>query len=161
MVIIRYDTGPEGTPGTLILRDWRTYRVIELPWKDNARDVSCIPAGGPYALRVRPAAESRRFSYDHVAVDDVPERSNILFHGGNWGGSEADGFACELLGCIAPGLAPQHRRVNGALQPGVASSRAALARVVEAVAAGDDRLWIGWAREASGDDLVKALGTPG
>ena len=132
--------------------------MIELPWKDNARDVSCIPAGGPYALRVRPATESRRFSYDHVAVDDVPERSDILFHGGNWGGSRADGFASELLGCIAPGLAPRHRRVNGVVQPGVSSSRAALAKVVEAVAAGDDRLWIAWARDASSDELVQALG---
>lgn len=148
MILLRYDTSFAGTPGSLILRDWRVFRTIELPWKDNVTNASCIPAGGPYALRVRRPSDSPNFNYKHIAVDGVPGRSEILFHRANWAGDADKGFTCELLGCIAPGLRWQYRRVPSAgdvEQPGVHSSGQALSRIVQAVEHGDAQLWIAWA----------------
>ena len=40
MILIRQDSTPDGTPGTLILADWRSYRTIELPWLSNMTRIS-------------------------------------------------------------------------------------------------------------------------
>ena len=141
MILIRQRSTKSGTPGTLILKDWRSYRTIELPWRNNERRVSCIPAGGPYLLRVRQPWESERFDYPHILVMDVPGREAILFHGANW--------ARQLLGCTAPGLTAA---MDGEI-PGVSSSRAAVRKIVKAVAAGDDDLYITWADLRDADDL--------
>jgi hypothetical protein len=70
--------------GTTILA-W----ALELPWRDNARRVSCIPTGR-YELV---AHESRKFGRC-LLVKDVPGRSGILFHPAN--------LTSQLKGCIAP-----------------------------------------------------------
>jgi hypothetical protein len=65
--------------------------TLELPWKDNAHGVSCIPAG-TYTAK-------RRFSPRHhgevFGLVDVPDRSDIEIHAGN--------FAKDSLGCILLG----------------------------------------------------------
>lgn len=67
--------------------------TIERPWQDNARQVSCIPAG-VYRLRWREAPWSRfPFAFE---VTNVPNRAGILIHSAN--------LARQLQGCIAPGL---------------------------------------------------------
>ena len=52
----------------------------ELPWKQNEKDVSCIPKG-TYHVRPRKVSESRKFKTDHFLVQNVPARSAILIHG--------------------------------------------------------------------------------
>ncbi len=96
-----------GGPGKLVLYLDRTYlptatngqisiagryicSAIELPWRDNRTNVSCIPEGC-YRLELY---RSRKFG-DCLAVKGVPGRSGILIHPAN----EA---AIELRGCIAP-----------------------------------------------------------
>src|SRR5690606_26150009 len=64
--------------------------AIELPWKDNARNISCIPEGS-YPLVKR---YSKRFGW-HILIKDVPDRSSILIH-------PANDAQKELQGCIAP-----------------------------------------------------------
>ncbi|RQP16376.1 MAG: hypothetical protein EAS52_12010, partial [Parapedobacter sp.] len=54
------------------------------------RNISCIPEG-TYPLSKR---YSKRFGW-HVLVEDVPQRSGILFH-------PANDAQNELRGCIAP-----------------------------------------------------------
>src|SRR3546814_18105739 len=81
---------PNGTNGTLYLNDEPICHTIELPWRDNRRNVSCIPEGRYRLVRTR----GRRFKYC-LRLVDVPGRSGILMHA-------ASDAATELRGCIAP-----------------------------------------------------------
>lgn len=64
--------------------------TIELPWKQNAKRISCIPEG-VYTLRRR---YSEKFKW-HLVLLEIPERSGILIH-------PANDALKELQGCIAP-----------------------------------------------------------
>ena len=68
--------------------------TLELPWKNNEKGVSCIPEG-EYKCRIRLARESRTRDYVHLLVQDVENRSYILFHRGN--------FPSDSRGCILTG----------------------------------------------------------
>lgn len=81
---------PEGTNGKLLYKGKLICYTIELPWKDNQLQVSCIPEG-EYFLQKR---YSSRFG-QHLEVLDVCNRSLILFH-------PANNALRELRGCIAP-----------------------------------------------------------
>lgn len=64
---------------------------IELPWKNNERMISCIPANKYYAVAIK------RWSNGKYAlwVQDVPDRSEILVHQAN--------YPTDVLGCLGPG----------------------------------------------------------
>jgi len=81
---------PEGTNGKILFTGCLIVYSIELPWKDNFTQVSCIPEGR-YELAKR---WSPRFNR-HLQVSDVPEREVILIH-------PANDAMQELRGCIAP-----------------------------------------------------------
>lgn len=81
---------PNGTNGTILLYGNPICHSIELPWRHNRRNVSCIPEGR-YRLRMY---RSRRFGRC-LLVDGVAGRSGILIHAAN-------DAATELQGCIAP-----------------------------------------------------------
>ncbi|MEC3879126.1 DUF5675 family protein [Parapedobacter sp. 10938] len=81
---------PGGTNGTLLLRGAPICHTIELPWRGNRTNVSCIPTGR-YRLR---RTWSQRFGFT-LRVMGVPGRSGILIHAAN-------DAATELRGCIAP-----------------------------------------------------------
>ena len=80
----------EGTNGALFNNDQFIGFTIELPWKENKKQVSCIPEG-VYELRPR---YSEKFKH-HLVLENVPNRSLILIHPANDANK-------ELLGCIAP-----------------------------------------------------------
>ncbi len=81
---------PDGTNGTLFLYDAPLCHTIELPWRDNRRNISCIPEGRYRLVRSR----TRHFGHA-LRVLDVPGRSGILIHAAN-------DATTELRGCIAP-----------------------------------------------------------
>ncbi|PKB18065.1 DUF5675 family protein [Flavobacterium sp. 5] len=81
---------PEGTNGKLVYDGKIICNTIELPWKDNISQVSCIPEG-EYFIQKR---YSRKFRW-HLEILDVPQRNLILFH-------PANHALTELNGCIAP-----------------------------------------------------------
>ncbi len=81
---------PYGTNGTLYHGSLIICRTIELPWKENQKQISCIPEGR-YELKKR---ITPRFG-NHLLVKDVPDRSNILIHAFNHALEES-------RGCIAP-----------------------------------------------------------
>lgn len=89
-LVLARDYLSEGTNGTLLLYGEAVCHTIELPWRDNRRNVSCIPEG---CYRILPY-RSRKFG-PCLIVDEVPRRSGILFH-------PANHAATELKGCIAP-----------------------------------------------------------
>lgn len=76
--------------GRLYVGDELLACTIELPWKQNAKRISCIPEG-VYTLRRR---YSEKFKW-HLVLLEVPERSGILIH-------PANDALKELQGCIAP-----------------------------------------------------------
>jgi len=72
-----------------------SFVVLELPWLDNQRGVSCIPLG-TYTLEKKKAGEDgSRFKYPHFEVVNVPGRQEIKWHKGN--------FYKDIRGCMLPG----------------------------------------------------------
>jgi hypothetical protein len=80
----------EGVNCDLWLGDTGVFHTIELPWKDNAHGVSCIPEGR-YELAKRYSPKFKQ----HVQVMNVEGRDLILIH-------PANDALKELKGCIAP-----------------------------------------------------------
>jgi hypothetical protein len=64
--------------------------TLERPWLDNQRKVSCIPDGTYRVVR----HQSPKFG-NTFWVQDVPGRSEILFHKGN---IDDDSHGCILVG---------------------------------------------------------------
>ena len=93
----RLSSTDQGTRG-LLLMDGFWCHTLELPWRDNRPNVSCIPPG-EYPLRkvrARRAIGGRR---DLYLVEDVPGRSGILLHAGNLAGDPAMGYRRHSWGC--------------------------------------------------------------
>lgn len=80
----------EGTNGTLTLNGRFVCFSIELPWKENQKNSSCITEG-TYELKPRYSNKFKR----HLMLQDVYNRNLILIH-------PANNAIKELQGCIAP-----------------------------------------------------------
>lgn len=87
-----------GTPGLLTLPDGSCFHTLELPWRNNRRQKSCIPEGS-YVCQI---TRSPRFGRVY-AVTGVDGRSNILFHSGNYAGDIDKGYKTHVQGCILLG----------------------------------------------------------
>ena len=81
---------PDGTNGKLECEGKLICNTIELPWKMNETKVSCVPEG-KYFIKKR---YSQKFQW-HLEIENVQNRSLILFH-------PANNAIVELNGCIAP-----------------------------------------------------------
>tara|TARA_R110002012_G_scaffold204423_2_gene374125 strand:+ start:1240 stop:1653 length:414 start_codon:yes stop_codon:yes gene_type:complete len=103
LLIIRDTFTEEATLGELFLNGERMCDTLELPWRNNQRSISCIP-DGEYKVRLRLARESATRDYLHLLVQDVKDRSYILFHRGN--------SAKDTRGCILVGLTSKHNFVG-------------------------------------------------
>ena len=91
MKLIRDREDYFGTFGSLILPNGNILSTLEPSWIDNKENVSCIPAG-TYQCAI---TQSPRYGKAYE-VKNVPNRSHILFHAGNW--------AKDTQGCILLGL---------------------------------------------------------
>ena len=107
LLLIRDTFTDESTIGELFLNSERFCDTLELPYRDNQRSVSCIPTGS-YKVRMRYPRESATRDYLHLLVQEVKDRSYILFHKGN--------TAKDTRGCILVGQGSQQDIVqNSAL----------------------------------------------
>lgn len=134
--LIRTSTGDQGTYGALIAPGFFCH-TLELPWRDNRPNVSCIPRGS-YALeyvRTRRTFGGRRWLY---WVKDVPGRSGILMHAGTFAGDTEQGLKSNVLGCIIQGM--ERGRLAG--QRAVLRSREAVRGLIGAAEEGPARLRI-------------------
>lgn len=68
--------------GRLYLNKEYVCDTLENPYINNERNISCIPEG-KYNVRMRTPRESATRDYLHLLVQEVPDRSYILFHKGN------------------------------------------------------------------------------
>lgn len=133
VTIVRSRSSNQGTPGRILI-DGRSFCFsLELPWKDNASNVSCIPTGS-YIIE---PFKSARFGEVYLVLDTLP-RTYILFHAGNWAGSTAHGFRTHSHGCVLLG----NRRGLLENQKAVLASRLALSRFKTAIGRGKARLEI-------------------
>lgn len=98
IVLERFAYTPDGTFGRLTAGN-ETFWTVERPWVGNQRRKSCIPEGH-YPMMLRDSGVVARSSKGDFTmgweVCDVPGRSLIMIHPGNW--------MSDLLGCIAPGM---------------------------------------------------------
>jgi hypothetical protein len=103
-----------GTFGTIELPSGRKLYTVEPPWVGNKQSVSCIPEG-VYKLRLRDSGVVNRSSGGEFKagweIVDVPNRTFIMLHPGNW--------PHNFEGCIGCGLS--YLLLSGRL--GVSSSR--------------------------------------
>lgn len=90
--------------------------TLELPWRENKTDISCIGAG---------AYECEKyFSPKHglvILFKNVLSREMIEIHAGN--------FTSQILGCILVGDSIKH--LNGDAIPDVTNSKNTLANLLE------------------------------
>ena len=69
--------------------------TLELPWRDNHRKVSCVPAGTyPVVYEYSP-----KFKQKLYELKEVPNRSEVKIHVGNF----ASGMDNQIAGCILVG----------------------------------------------------------
>jgi hypothetical protein len=115
-----------GTFGTLAFG--RTVRhTLELPWRNNARQRSCIPVGVYRCSLVN----SPRFGIVYQ-VHDVPGRTHVLIHPANLAGDIEKGWETELQGCIAPAVRLGAMKNDlGRMQPAGLVSRTATRELME------------------------------
>lgn len=103
LLIIRDTFTDKSTIGKLYVNGELFCDTLELPYKDNQRSISCIP-DGEYKVNLRTARESATRDYLHMIVEDVPNRSYILFHRGN--------KPSHTRGCILVGQSRQQNFVG-------------------------------------------------
>ena len=94
LLLIRDTFSDKSTIGELFINGERFCDTLENPWINNKKNVSCIPKG-EYKVRLRLARESATRDYLHLLVEDVENRSYILFHIGN---TPKDTSGCILVG---------------------------------------------------------------
>tara|TARA_R110000851_G_scaffold5505_3_gene22748 strand:+ start:89 stop:508 length:420 start_codon:yes stop_codon:yes gene_type:complete len=103
LLLIRDTFTKNSVIGELFLNGERMCDTLENPWKDNQRNISCIPEGN-YKVRLRLPRESASRDYIHLLLEDVENRSYILFHRGN--------TAKDTRGCILVGLGSEQDIVH-------------------------------------------------
>lgn len=117
LLIERYSHGPKQTIGRAFVLDEEKFSLydcytLELPWKENERNISCIP-DGEYQVEKR---YSRKFGW-HFHITDVEDRKWILIHAGN--------FYTDIRGCMLVGK--DLKEINGDGIMDVTSSRDTMA----------------------------------
>ena len=106
LLLIRNKFSENSVIGELFLNGERMCDTLENPWINNKKNVSCIPRG-EYKVRLRLPRESATRDYIHLLVEDVENRSYILFHRGN--------TAKDTSGCIILGLGSQQDVVHNSV----------------------------------------------
>ena len=101
VLLKRFSDDTKQTLGTLsfLKNDGQLFvcKTLELPWKDNQSNISCIPSGTYTCKYTRSNRLSAKKGTDIFTYEvlNVPDRGGIRFHSAN--------FFFQLLGCIALG----------------------------------------------------------
>jgi len=91
VALIRVKSTETGVLGSLTLNGKELCKTLELPWKDNAPQISCIPVG---TYECQPW-DSIKFP-NVWEITDVPDRVAILIHNAN--------TPNQIKGCVAVGM---------------------------------------------------------
>lgn len=93
--LIRERTSNQGTEGQLFIPGLFNCFTIELPWKDNQSNISCIP-DGEYKMIWNYSNTFKRYMY---MILNVQGRSGIRIHSGNYAGDKSLDYRSDSLGC--------------------------------------------------------------
>lgn len=130
--LYRYASSNQGTKGIAItgLEGFESFCVLELPWRDNEPNYSCIP-DGEYLCKYR---VSKKFG-KHYHLQDVDGRSWILTHSGNLAGDTRRGWKTHSHGCLLTGSRFGKLKIDkhGTYQDAVLSSRPTLRKLITAM----------------------------
>jgi len=88
--IFRVEKSLDGVFGALTLEGRAFCVTLEPPWRNNQRDISCIPDGEYICKQTVSGRFGRTFE-----VMNVPDREDILFH---WGNTTVDTEGCIIQG---------------------------------------------------------------
>jgi hypothetical protein len=99
LFLIREKESDAGTFGRIIAGDFICHS-LELPWKENQRNISCIPSG----IYKTSIWFSRKYKRRIIRLSNVPDRSDVLIHQGNLAGDTEKGVKTHSMGCILPGM---------------------------------------------------------
>lgn len=93
--IVRVTRSNDHTAGVFVWREKAVAVTLELPWRNNKREWSCIPEGVYRCVKT----ENRKLLSGEVIpetyeITGVPDRDGILFHIGN---SPKDTRGCVLV----------------------------------------------------------------
>lgn len=130
VIIVRVAKDQDGTFGRMFLPGGAERASAEPPWKDNRTSVSCIPPG-EYECEL---TESPHFGLCPEILN-VPGRTHIRMHAGNFAGDAEAGRKTDSEGCVLPGLRFAVLQGQGV----VSGSRTALAELMDAVSDGNPR----------------------
>lgn len=98
VVLERLETGDHGTFGRIVT-PCLTLFTGELPWRDNAPNISSIPTG-IYKVSMTYSPRFKRLMY---LLWNVKGRSGVRIHPANFVGDSKKGLKCQLNGCVALG----------------------------------------------------------
>ncbi len=132
VTISRYESSDQGTFGILVSPGFHCH-TVELPWRDNASNISCVPAG-EYICKLR---RSPRFGLT-FCLQDVKGRSFVLLHSGNLAGDRAKNWKTHSAGCLL--LGKYRGRLSG--QKAVMVSRPTLRQFMQIMGKDDFYLTI-------------------
>lgn len=90
MKLIRVFEGDVATLGVLIFDKMPKFATLELPWRHNQKNVSCIPSGKYLCTRINDDKHGIT-----IEVEGVPGRDGIYVHVGN---TSKDTQGCILIG---------------------------------------------------------------
>lgn len=90
VILKRFANHAEGVVGVMLCNGHPISYTLELPWKCNERNISCIPSGSYNVHRGFHERLGKVFS-----LSNVPDRDHILFHVGN---KPQDTRGCILVG---------------------------------------------------------------
>ena len=120
--LYRFPSTDQGTRGFMTFNGtW--WHSLELPHRDNKKNVSCIKTG-EYKCKLRFSPHFKRITFH---LQDVEGRTYILIHGANFAGDVKKGFQSHLNGCIALGKGTgKIKNKFGRLQEAILTSRTAV-----------------------------------
>lgn len=96
--LTRFSSSEFGTKGILAFDGGFTCKTLELMWNGNMKNISCVPTG-TYKCDLYP---SSKFGLVYV-LEEVPNRTGILIHAGNFAGAKNLGHKTDVEGCILVG----------------------------------------------------------
>ena len=121
--LCRYESTDHGTFGRIQI-DNKYFHTLELPWLNNQQSISWVP-NGEYECELYP---SSRFGNVYL-LHNVPDRSGVLIHQGNFGGNKSKGLKSDIEGCIL--LGKSRGVING--QKCVLNSRIAVKEFMDTI----------------------------
>lgn len=135
LLLTRTDALVDCTRGLIKLDDGTTLYSLELPWKNNEKNVSCVPPG---VYQLIPYTSPKHDSTWYLENTDLgvggagAHRSFCEIHSANW--------ASQLEGCIALGLddKPMYNPAEGEIVAAVEQSMLAINRIKNVLGIGSN-----------------------